>query len=169
VKSQPSLKRKDLHEPFFPQEILEDYFNPRRKQKSTSPLPQVIWDWTLVAHLHAKQSKAKLNLDEIVEDGDEQVYIFIPLTWKASIIVQEKSTDERSEVGSQAESDYDVDEEYDNDYAENYFDNGEGDDLDDLGGGAGGDDGGGKLVIHSTVILFNFVEYSWLWLTCIIS
>lgn len=41
------------------------------------------------------------------------------------------------------ESDYDVDEEYDNDYAENYFDNGEGDDLDDLGGGGGGDDGGG--------------------------
>jgi hypothetical protein len=34
-----------------------------------------------------------------------------------------------------------VDEEYDNDYAENYFDNGEGDDNDDLGGG--GDDGGG--------------------------
>lgn len=41
------------------------------------------------------------------------------------------------------DSDYDVDEEYDNDYAENYFDNGEGDDMDDLGGGGGGDDGGG--------------------------
>lgn len=36
-----------------------------------------------------------------------------------------------------------MDEEYDNDYAENYFDNGEGDDFDDLGGGGGGDDGGG--------------------------
>ncbi len=56
---------------------------------------------------------------------------------------QEKSGDERqSEVGSEApQSDYDVDEEYDNDYAENYFDNGEGDDLDNLGDG--GDDGGG--------------------------
>jgi len=39
-----------------------------------------------------------------------------------------------------------VDEEYDNDYAENYFDNGEGDDVDDLGGG-GGDDGGGKFYV----------------------
>ena len=42
-----------------------------------------------------------------------------------------------SDAGSQvAESDYDVDEEYDNasDYADNYFDNGEGDDVDDLGG-----------------------------------
>jgi hypothetical protein len=58
---------------------------------------------------------------------------------------QEKS--EASEAGSQAmEEDYDVDEEYDNDYAENYFDNGEGDDLDDLGGGGGGDQsGGGEL------------------------
>jgi DNA-directed RNA polymerase III subunit RPC7 len=41
---------------------------------------------------------------------------------------------------------YDVDEEYDNVYADNYFDNGEGDDLDDLGGGGGGDpSGGGEL------------------------
>jgi len=40
-----------------------------------------------------------------------------------------------------------VDEEYDNDYAENYFDNGEGDDMDELGGG--GDDGGGKLIVNS--------------------
>lgn len=54
-------------------------------------------------------------------------------------------------MGSQAaESDYDVDEEYDNDYAENYFDNGEGDDMDDLGGGAGGEEGGGmKFSIFS--------------------
>lgn len=55
-------------------------------------------------------------------------------------------------MGSQAaESDYDVDEEYDNDYAENYFDNGEGDDIDDLGAGGGEDGGGGKsvhLVLH---------------------
>lgn len=48
-----------------------------------------------------------------------------------------------------AESDYDVEEEYDNDYAENYFDNGEGDDLDDLGVGGGGDDGGGGETLCS--------------------
>lgn len=65
-------------------------------------------------------------------------------------LYQEKSGEERSDVGSQdAESDYDVEEEYDNDYAENYFDNGEGDDLDDLGGGGGGDDGGGGEKICS--------------------
>jgi hypothetical protein len=64
---------------------------------------------------------------------------------------QDKS--EASEAGSQAaEEDYDVEEEYDNDYADDYFDNGEGDDLDDLGVGGGGDpSGGGALVsfIHS--------------------
>lgn len=31
---QPSLKRKDLHAPFFPPEVFEGFFNPRRKPKS---------------------------------------------------------------------------------------------------------------------------------------
>lgn len=31
--SQPALKRKDLNPAFFPPEIFEDYFNPRRKRK----------------------------------------------------------------------------------------------------------------------------------------
>ncbi|KAH9478389.1 hypothetical protein JR316_0008843 [Psilocybe cubensis] len=111
--SQPTLKRKDLHAPFFPSEVLEDYFNPKRKKRATT---------------QSDSLKPKLNLDELNEDGDEE----------------EKSGEERSDAGSQAaESDYDVDEEYDNDYAENYFDNGEGDDIDDLGGGGGGDEGGG--------------------------
>ena len=75
-----------------------------------------------------KSAQKRINLDELVEDAEDA----------------EKSDAERSEIGSQAvDSDYDVDEEYDNDYAENYFDNGEGDDNDDLGGAAGGDEGGG--------------------------
>ncbi|PPQ81708.1 hypothetical protein CVT25_013438 [Psilocybe cyanescens] len=111
--SQPTLKRKELHAPFFPSEVLEDYFNPKRRKKITT---------------QANSLKPKMNIDELNEDGEEE----------------EKSGEERSDAGSQAaESDYDVDEEYDNDYAENYFDNGEGDDMDDLGGGGGGDDGGG--------------------------
>jgi len=31
--SQPTLRRKDLHAPFFPQEIFEDFFNPKRKKR----------------------------------------------------------------------------------------------------------------------------------------
>jgi len=111
--SQPTLKRKDLHAPFFPTEIFEDYFNPKRKRKDVSKA--------------VPNTKPRMNLDELNDDGEEP----------------EKSDEERSDAGSQAaNSDYDVEEEYDNDYAEDYFDNGEGDDMDDLGGG-GGDDGGG--------------------------
>ncbi|KIK02375.1 hypothetical protein K443DRAFT_677612, partial [Laccaria amethystina LaAM-08-1] len=109
--TQPTLKRKDLHAPFFPTEIFEDYFNPKSRRKAATK---------------SGPSKVRLNLDDLADDVEE-----------------EKSSEERSDIGSQADgSDYDVDEEYDNDYAENYFDNGEGDDMDDLGGG-GGDDGGG--------------------------
>ena len=85
-------------------------------------------------------------MDELVEDGFEQVGLLIfPAPFLKIHFLQEKSSDERSDAGSQGvESDYDVDEEYDNDYAENYFDNGEGDDIDDMGGGGGDDGGGGK-------------------------
>jgi len=108
--TQPTLKKGDLHQPFFPPEIFQDYFNPKRKKKAV------------------KKSSKRAKLDAL--DGDDDG--------------DDKSSDGASEVGSQGEaSDYDVDEEYDNDYAENYFDNGEGDDFDDLGGGGGGDDGGG--------------------------
>jgi len=111
VEMQPTLKRKDLHQPFFPKEIFEDYFNPKRRKKEK------------------KSVSKRVNLDDLREAGDEE---------------QEPTGEVHSDVGSQeADSDYDVDEEYDNDYAENYFDNGEGDDQDDLGGGAGGDDDGG--------------------------
>ncbi|KDQ58398.1 hypothetical protein JAAARDRAFT_34187 [Jaapia argillacea MUCL 33604] len=54
--SQPTLKRSDLHQPFFPQEIFEGYFNPKKKRKITK-----------------STSKKKLNLNEMAEDGDDQV------------------------------------------------------------------------------------------------
>ncbi|EIN08616.1 hypothetical protein PUNSTDRAFT_114057 [Punctularia strigosozonata HHB-11173 SS5] len=106
----PALKRKDLHQPFFPTEVFEDYFNPRKKRKVT-----------------AKRSTGpRTKLEELEDDGDDP-----------------DKDNEGSDQGSHIDDeDYDVDEEYDNDYAENYFDNGEGDDMDDLGGG-GGDEGGG--------------------------
>ncbi|KAA1472510.1 hypothetical protein DENSPDRAFT_778213 [Dentipellis sp. KUC8613] len=107
--ARPVLKRKDLHAAFFPPDLLEGYFNPKRKRTSE------------------KKSSKQVNLDDLGDDVDDQ----------------EKTDEERSDAGSQAaDEDYDVDEEYDNDYAENYFDNGEGDDMDDLGGGGGGDEGG---------------------------
>ncbi|KAG5635241.1 hypothetical protein H0H81_011957 [Sphagnurus paluster] len=112
VSAQPTLKRKDLNEAFFPPIIFESYFDPKKKRKPVD---------------NKTLGKPRMNLDEMGDDDDA-----------------EKSGDDRSDIGSQAaDSDYDVDEEYDNDYAEDYFDNGENDDMDDLGGGGGGDEGGG--------------------------
>jgi len=107
--SQPTLKRKDLHAPFFPSEIFEGYFNPKKRHEKpeTKTAPKVA------------------ALVDVKEEEEE-----------------DKSLEDKSDAGSQLpDSDYDVDEEYDNDYAENYFDNGEGDDPEDLGGGY--DDTGG--------------------------
>ena len=104
--------------------------------------------FSCILPISAKKKKDTIkhvNLDEMNDDAEEQVskhVSFSPCT-RYSSTFQDKSGEERSEVGSQqAEEDYDVDEEYDNDYAENYFDNGEADDNDDLGGGGGGDEGG---------------------------
>jgi hypothetical protein len=33
--SRPKLERRDLHQPFFPQEVFEAYFDPRKKRKCT--------------------------------------------------------------------------------------------------------------------------------------
>lgn len=151
--SLPPLKRKDLHAPSFPSEIFEGYFNPKKKRKSCdlyASRRKCIDVSTFPAENKVKA--IRLNLDELVEEAEEHVrssrshVFFHRLTGPT---YQEKSGEERSDAGSQAaESDYDVEEEYDNDYADNYFDNGEGDDIDDIGGGGGGDDGGGGEIFY---------------------
>jgi DNA-directed RNA polymerase III subunit RPC7 len=57
--TQPTLKRKDLHAPFFPTEVFEDYFNPKRKKK---PAPQ-----------QPTTGKVKMNLEELAEDAEDEV------------------------------------------------------------------------------------------------
>ncbi|KAK0458893.1 DNA-directed RNA polymerase III, subunit Rpc31 [Desarmillaria tabescens] len=52
--TQPKLKRKDLHEEFFPKDIFEDYFNPRRKK-----VPRI-----------KKQGKFTVNLSDL--EGSEK-------------------------------------------------------------------------------------------------
>jgi DNA-directed RNA polymerase III subunit RPC7 len=34
--SRLTLKKKDLHRPFFPQQIFDDYFNPKNKRRGTT-------------------------------------------------------------------------------------------------------------------------------------
>lgn len=40
IATQPTLKRADLHKPFFPTDIFEDYFNPKRKKKGDTARPR---------------------------------------------------------------------------------------------------------------------------------
>jgi DNA-directed RNA polymerase III subunit RPC7 len=40
--SQPTLKRKELHQPFFPSEIFDGYFNPKKKRKGESDRPPML-------------------------------------------------------------------------------------------------------------------------------
>ncbi|GAA6061588.1 hypothetical protein JCM10212_004338 [Sporobolomyces blumeae] len=54
-------------------------------------------------------------------------------------------SDEDEDEDPDVLDDDDEDEEGDNDYEADYFDNGEGDDYDDLGGGGGGEDDGGIM------------------------
>ncbi|KAI9509312.1 DNA-directed RNA polymerase III, subunit Rpc31 [Russula earlei] len=51
---QPKLERRDLHQPFFPQEIFEAYFDPRKKRK-----------------LERKPTR-RVNLDDLKDDAEEQ-------------------------------------------------------------------------------------------------
>ncbi|TFY60958.1 hypothetical protein EVJ58_g4822 [Rhodofomes roseus] len=51
---QPTLRRQELHQPFFPQEILEGYFNPKKRKIS-----------------ERKGPKKRINLNELGEDGED--------------------------------------------------------------------------------------------------
>ncbi|EKM77355.1 hypothetical protein AGABI1DRAFT_43505 [Agaricus bisporus var. burnettii JB137-S8] len=120
--SQPMLKKKDLNPDFFPREVFEDYFNPKKKRKVDSK---------------SRSRKGAIDLDEFNETDNEE---------------DKSDNDRGSQASEEQEEDYDVDEEYDNDYAENYFDNGEDDDYDNLGDGGADEGGGGELVYFRPTI-----------------
>ena len=73
--SQPTLKRKDLHAPFFPSEVLEDYFNPKRNKKGGIQLTFFSFhNYSLKLPLIASRvgpRQVKLNLEEFGEEGEE--------------------------------------------------------------------------------------------------
>ena len=73
---QPTLKRKDLHAPFFPPEVFEGYFNPRRKLKSI--LYFLVFSLSSSAlHISVERqpstTKPRMNLDEMGDDEEDQV------------------------------------------------------------------------------------------------
>ncbi|KAJ3815207.1 DNA-directed RNA polymerase III, subunit Rpc31 [Lentinula aff. lateritia] len=112
--SQPTLKRSDLHAPFFPPEIFEAFFNPKKKSKARKQTGQ----------------KRKLNLDEMLDDDE------------ANESAQEGSDagGSQGEPDYDTEEEYDndyADNYFDNGEGENFDDLGDGGGGDD--GGVGGD------------------------------
>ncbi|PAV15153.1 hypothetical protein PNOK_0891400 [Pyrrhoderma noxium] len=108
--AQPNLKRKDLHQPFFPSEIFEDYFNPKRKKREK------------------KKSVKKVNLDGIEDANDDEE--------KSS----EKSSNVGSDIeGSDYDVEEEYDNDYAENYFDN-GEGDDMDDLGDGGGDGGGGD-----------------------------
>jgi len=76
VASQPTLKRKDLHAPFFPPEIFDSYFNTKKKRKSKTPsCNECCRDANETYTIAQPKSplKKRMNIDEMAEDAEEQV------------------------------------------------------------------------------------------------
>ena len=74
VMSQPALKRKNLHAPFFPSEVFEDYFNPKRNKKGKVQLKFYLLLLFIKISLLASRvcpRRVKLNLEELGEEGEE--------------------------------------------------------------------------------------------------
>lgn len=83
--SQPTLRRKELHAPFFPTEIFEGYFNPKKRRKGQ--LIHIHFISLLTGETVEKITTKRLNLDDLEEDAEEQVchnsahnHAFGPLT-----------------------------------------------------------------------------------------
>ena len=71
LKSRPVLKRKDLNPAFFPPDIFEDYFNPRRKRKGASLHPDKPPTFSHPYTATNVDSTKKLNLDDMIDENDE--------------------------------------------------------------------------------------------------
>lgn len=73
VTSQPTLKRKDLFAPYFPPDIFEGYFNPKKKRKGNPPFPVVSRAQANPDHKvqTTSSSKKRMNLEEMADDAEE--------------------------------------------------------------------------------------------------
>ncbi|KAK0203691.1 DNA-directed RNA polymerase III, subunit Rpc31 [Desarmillaria ectypa] len=69
--TQPKLKRKDLHQEFFPNNIFEDYFNPRRKK-----IPKTKKEGNFTINLSDLEGSEKSadEASELVSQGDGSDY-----------------------------------------------------------------------------------------------
>jgi len=112
--TRPKLKESDLNKQFFPPQIWDIYFNPKKRRKDDPS--------------KKKKKKPALNLDAL-ESAEADGAPGSP-----------SSSQEDKASGDEVEGEVDdYEDEDDDDYNDNHFDGGDGDD--DMGGG--GDEGGG--------------------------
>ena len=65
-----------MHQPFFPQEIFDGYFNPKKRKASEYSVPRYIITAEradLFRAAERKGPKKRINLDELGEDAEEAV------------------------------------------------------------------------------------------------
>ncbi|KAF7360484.1 DNA-directed RNA polymerase III subunit [Mycena venus] len=114
IASQPTLKKKDLYAPYFPPDIFEGYFNPKKKRKlEAKPVP----------------TKKRMNIDEMGDEDEEKE-------------TPSDASDAGSQAPeSDYDVDEEYDNDYAENYFDN-GENDDNDDLGG-GGGGGADEGGG--------------------------
>ncbi|KAH8108805.1 DNA-directed RNA polymerase III, subunit Rpc31 [Phellopilus nigrolimitatus] len=111
--AQPTLKRKELHQPFFPSEIFEDYFNPKRRKREK------------------KAGSKKIKLDDLAEGEEDQENS----SDKASDAGSQAAGSEDYDVDEEYDNDY-AENYFDNGEGDDMDDLGDG----GAGGGDGGDE-----------------------------
>jgi DNA-directed RNA polymerase III subunit RPC7 len=72
--SRPTLKKKDLHQPFFPPEIYDSYFNPRKKRKSDNRSSLRSFRVLNFTTVEKKAPSKRMDIDEMADDAEEQVW-----------------------------------------------------------------------------------------------
>ncbi|KAF7316366.1 DNA-directed RNA polymerase III subunit [Mycena indigotica] len=111
--SHPSLKKKDLHAPYFPPDVFDGYFNPRKKRKTAPKLTS---------------TTKPLNIDDIADEEENE---------NAS-----NGSDAGSQAPSDYDVDEEYDNDYAENYFDN-GEADDNDDLGGGGGDEGGGGGGG--------------------------
>ena len=69
------MKRKDFHQPFFPQEIFEGYFNVKKKKKGEKichTLHTILMTFLLDKK---KPSTSKVDINDIADDAEDNQVI----------------------------------------------------------------------------------------------
>ncbi|KAG6828821.1 hypothetical protein H0H92_006646 [Tricholoma furcatifolium] len=112
VAAQPTLKRKDLNEAFFPPGIWDAYFNPKKKRKN----------------VQSKSNKSRLNLDEMGDDDD------VEKSGEEGSDVGSNAAEEDYDVDEEYDNDY-ADNYFDNGENDDMDDLGGGGGGDEGGGG----------------------------------